>query len=67
MLVAGVWQRWRDVSAEDAAAFLDRWRHSRFDLLRAGYAALHDLVLGAWYGDARRWSAIGYPGPPKLS
>jgi hypothetical protein len=35
-------------------------------LLRSGYAALHQLVLAAWYGNARAWPAIGYGGPPSL-
>jgi hypothetical protein len=67
VLLAGLWSDWRETRHEDVAAFLQRWRESRFDLLRASYAALHDLVLGAWYSDARHWPAIGYPGPPRLS
>jgi len=67
ILAAGLWPHWREVSVEQVAAFLNRWRHSRFGLMRAGYAALHDLVLGGWYGDARRWAAIGYPGPPRVN
>jgi hypothetical protein len=66
MLVAGVWPSWENASAADIAAFLERWRTSRFALLRSAYAALHDLVLGAWYGDAGSWAAIGYPGPPEV-
>lgn len=49
------------------AAFLERWRSSRFDLLRAGYQALTQLILAAWYGNAASWPAIGYPGPPSLA
>lgn len=36
----------------------------RFDLLKSGYAALHDLILGTWYAQPESWAAIGYPGPP---
>jgi hypothetical protein len=66
IFAAGLWPHWREAAPEQVAAFLNRWRHSRFGLMRAGYAALHDLVLGGWYGDAQRWAAIGYPGPPRV-
>lgn len=66
ILVAGVWPAWDIALPGEIAAFLDSWRHSRFDLLRTGYAGLHDLILGAWYAQADSWPAIGYPGPPLL-
>ena len=50
----------------EIAAFLERWRRSRFDLLRAGYQALTQLMQAAWYDNPRAWPAIGYPGPPVL-
>ena len=65
-LVAGVWSSWTEASTEAIAAFLDRWRTSRLALLRSGYAALHQIVLGAWYAQPRAWPAIGYAGPPSL-
>jgi len=64
--LAGVGDPWRDASAESIAQFLTRWRESRFDLFRAGYQALTQLLQAAWYGNARSWPAIGYPGPPSL-
>jgi len=66
-LMAGVWSTWGEASSESVAAFLARWRDSRFTLLRSGYAALHQIVLGAWYAQPRAWIAIGYAGPPSLS
>lgn len=66
ILVAGVWPAWDVALPGEIAAFLNSWRHSRFDLLRTGYAGLHDLVLGAWYAQPDSWAAIGYPGPPLL-
>jgi hypothetical protein len=57
---------WPEIDAEDAARVLERWRSSRFQLLRSAYHAFHDLVLGSWYADERSWPAIGYPGPPQL-
>ena len=66
VLLAGLWPRWEEASAADIAAFLQGWRTSRLGLLRSAYAALHDLVLGAWYGTPEAWPAIGYPGPPEI-
>lgn len=64
--VAGLTASWDQASAADIEAFLKRWQHSRLDLLKSGYQALHDLVLGAWYADPQSWAAIGYAGPPAL-
>jgi hypothetical protein len=66
MALAGVWSPWHEADEGAIAGFLDRWRASRFDLLRAGYQALTQLLQAAWYGNPRAWSAIGYSGPPKL-
>jgi hypothetical protein len=65
-LLAGIWSPWSEASRESIAAFLTRWRDSRFALLRSAYEALHQIVLGAWYGNPRSWPAIGYAGPPSL-
>ena len=65
-LVAGVWSPWPEAARESIAAFLARWRASRFALLRSAYGALHQIIFGAWYGNPRAWPAIGYPGPPSL-
>ncbi|HTS23337.1 MAG TPA: hypothetical protein VMN79_16190 [Casimicrobiaceae bacterium] len=65
-LVAGVWSPWPAASAESVGAFLDRWRDSRFALLRSAYEALHQIVFAAWYAQPRAWPAIGYPGPPSI-
>jgi len=63
--VAGVWPAWREASADEVAAFLRGWRDSGSDLKRSGYRALTQLIQAAWYGNARSWPAIGYPGPPQ--
>jgi hypothetical protein len=65
--LAGIAPSWREAPAADVAAMLVRFRDSRFALLRSAYAALHQLVFAAWYGDPASWTAIGYPGPPELS
>lgn len=57
---------WRDATRDQVIAFLERWRTSRFLLLRSAYDALHQLVFAAWYGNPASWPAIGYPGPPKV-
>jgi hypothetical protein len=66
LMFTGLWSPLEESSAEDIAAFLTRWRHSRFDIQRAGYQALTQLVQAAWYGNSASWAAIGYPGAPKL-
>lgn len=64
--VAGLWPAWEEAGVDDVAAFLERWRTSRFDLLRSAYLGLHELIVAAWYGNPRAWPRIGYPGPPEL-
>lgn len=64
--LAGVASPWREATVEEVAAFLENWRRSRFALLQTAYAALHDLVLGAWYARPDSWPAIGYPGSPEV-
>jgi hypothetical protein len=63
----GLWSPVEESSAEEVAAFLTRWRHSRFEIQRAGYQALTQLIQAAWYDNPSSWAAIGYPGPPKLA
>ena len=63
----GLWSPVEESSAEEIAAFLTRWRHSRFEIQRAGYQALTQLIQAAWYDNPTSWAAIGYPGPPKVA
>lgn len=65
-IVAGVWSPWSQTSESSIAAFLARWRDSRFALLRSGYGALHQIVFAAWYAQPRAWPATGYGGPPSI-
>lgn len=64
-LLTGIPDGWANAKEADVAAFLQDWRVHRLSLLRTAYAALHDLVLGAWYSEPAHWDAIGYPGPLK--
>jgi choline dehydrogenase-like flavoprotein len=64
--LTGLWARLDEARPDAIARFLSDWRASRFDLLRAGYQALAQLLNAAWYGNDAAWSAIGYPGPPAL-
>jgi hypothetical protein len=64
--LARVTPPWPEASADEIRAFLRGWRNSRFLMFRSAYAALHQLVFAAWYGNPDSWSAIGYPGPPRL-
>jgi hypothetical protein len=62
-LLTGISGSWSDATPDAIHAFLQDWRTSQFGMLRAGYGALHDLVLGAWYANPASWDAIGYVGP----
>jgi hypothetical protein len=66
-LLAGVGSPWLEASAKSVQGFLARWRGSRFALLRSAYAALHELIMAAWYGNPAAWPRIGYPGPPAIT
>jgi hypothetical protein len=66
-LLTGIAASLEAASAEQISAFLSRWRTSRFDLLRAGYQALTQLIQASWYGNSASWPTIGYPGPPDLN
>ena len=66
ILLAGLPARIEESSPDQIAAFLTRWRHSSFDLLRAAYQALTQLIQASWYDNPSSWAAIGYPGPPRL-
>ena len=65
-LLTGIGAPLQDAGEARIAQFLSRWRESRFDLLRAGYQALTQLIQASWYGNAASWPAIGYPGPPRI-
>ena len=63
----GLWSPVEEASSEEIATFLTRWRRSRFDIQRAGYQALTQLIQASWYDNPASWAAIGYPGPPRLA
>ncbi|MCG2584426.1 twin-arginine translocation signal domain-containing protein [Massilia sp. TS11] len=63
--LAGVPASWPEATPAQVSAFLQSWRTHRIAALRPAYAALHDLIIGAWYGNPASWAAIGYPGPIK--
>jgi hypothetical protein len=66
ILVAGLWPAWVDASSSDVAGFLDRWRYSRFNLLRSGYQALTQLITATWYGNPLAWGKLSYI-PPQFT
>ena len=65
--LARVTPPWNEARNDEIAAFLERWRTSGFVLFQSAYAALHQLVFAAWYGNPASWPVIGYPGPPRLT
>lgn len=65
-LLTGIGTPLEEAGEARIAQFLLSWRTSGFDLLRAGYQALTQLIQASWYGNAASWPAIGYPGPPRI-
>lgn len=63
--VVGLSQDWDKSSPADINAFLDKWRQSRFQMLRAGYMGLTQMINMTWYLQPRSWAAIGYV-PPRV-
>lgn len=66
LIFTGLWSPLHESSADDIRALLARWRTSGFDLQRQSYLALTQLIQAAWYDNPAAWTAIGYPGPPRL-
>jgi hypothetical protein len=64
-MLVGLSAPWTKATPDEIASFLQGWRMHRIGMLQAAYFALHDLILGAWYGEPANWAAIGYPGPMK--
>ena len=67
MAMTGITSSWREAGGAEITAFLEDWRHSRFELKRAGYRALTQLIQGAWFDNPLAWRLIGYPGPPQIA
>ena len=66
LMFTGLWTPVEEAPPEDVAAFLKRWRTSSFEIQRAGYQAVTQLLQAAWYGNSASWTFIGYPGAPKI-
>ena len=66
LMFTGLWSPLEESPPQEIAAFLTRWRQSRFDIQRAGYQAMTQLIQAAWYGNSASWAAIGYPGAPQI-
>ena len=66
LMFTGLWNPVEESSPEEIAAFLRRWRRSGFEIQRAGYQAVTQLIQAAWYGNSASWASIGYPGAPAI-
>ena len=67
LAVTGLSRPWPESRPEAVREALAGLRDSPLALKRSAYAALHQLVLGAWYAGEEAWTRIGYPGPPSLA
>jgi hypothetical protein len=66
LMFTGLWTSLDECAPADIAAFLTRWRFSSFEIQRAAYQAITQLIQAAWYGNPASWADIGYPGAPQL-
>jgi len=64
--VVGLSDDWDKSSPEAINAFLARWQTSRFQMLRAGYMGLTQMINMSWYLQPRSWAAINYI-PPRVA
>ncbi len=64
-LLTGVSSGWSEAQTQEVGAFLQNWRLHSSAIFQSGYHALHDLILGPYYGNPANWPSIGYPGPLK--
>lgn len=53
------------LSVPEQETVLGEWLRSRWVVRRTGALALRGLVVAAYYGSSKTWSAVGYPGPPR--
>jgi len=65
-VLTGIWGNWDSVDPSRVEGFLQRWRDSRLELLRACYKVLCQLLQMSWYALPASWAAAGYPGPPTI-
>jgi hypothetical protein len=63
--VAGLHEDWDKSSVADITAFLERWKTSRFDMLRGAYTGVTQMIVMNWYMQPRAWTAINYI-PPRV-
>lgn len=63
--IVGLSNDWDKSSAAEISAFLGRWQTSRFQMLRAGYIGLTQMINMGWYLQPRSWTAINYI-PPRV-
>lgn len=64
--VAGLAESWSTASVPQLQQALQGMRVSSVSLRQQAYQALHDIVGGAYFSDARTWALLGYPGPLKI-
>ncbi len=64
-MLTGIGSSWGEAQVQEVGAFLQNWRLHSSATFQSGYHALHDLIIGPFYGNPANWQAIGYPGPLK--
>lgn len=65
--LAGLSSPWQEATTEEVQQFLERWKNSRFQMLRGGHLALAQMLSMAWYLQPENWADIGYVPPQVIS
>ncbi len=61
--LAGLAVPWPNANAADVQAALQDMRLSKLAVRQQAYAALHDIIAGAYFSEPTTWAMLGYPGP----
>jgi len=56
-------RRFSELSPAERLAYLEGWKHSRFNLRRASFNAVKSFIYFFGYSDPATWAATGFPGP----
>jgi hypothetical protein len=64
--LTGLGQPWPEAAVADIQQALQGMRLSTLALRQQAYAAVHDIITGAYFSDPASWPLLGYPGPRQL-
>jgi hypothetical protein len=66
LALAGLQEPWHSASPQQVQAAMQNLRMSGLAVRQQIFHALRDLSNAAFFASPQTWSALGYPGPPKV-